>query len=294
MFNVIDRLAPTYVNKLVQQALQEDIGSGDVTAELIDAKQLGRAAIVTRENMVLCGRAFADAVFAQLNDEIVIDWHYRDGDEITANTCLCELRGNARALLSGERNALNFLQILSATATQTHRYVQRLQGTSAKLLETRKTIPLLRQAQKYAVYCGGGHNHRAGLYDAFLIKENHIMSCGSLVVAIERARSLYPEKIIDVEVENFRELSLALQTSADLIMLDNFSIDDMQTALRQAAGSKPLEASGTITLENISEVANTGVDYISIGSLTKNVQAIDLSMNFINGTVFSNPEMSTK
>jgi len=284
MFSTIDRLAPIYVNGLVQQALEEDIGSGDVTAELIDATQLGQAAIVTRENMVLCGQAFAEAVFTQLSDDIVIDWHYRDGDEIAANTCLCELRGNSRALLSGERNALNFLQMLSATATQTHCYVQRLQGTKAKLLETRKTIPLFRQAQKYAVYCGGGHNHRAGLYDAFLIKENHIMSCASLVAAIKRARSLYPEKIIDVEVENFRELSLALQTSADLIMLDNFSIADMQTAVRQVAGRKPLEASGTITLENIAEVANTGVDYISIGSLTKNVQAIDLSMNFINGT----------
>ena len=283
LFNTIKRLEFCYIENLVQQALAEDIGSGDITAELIDAEQQTQAIIVTREDMVLCGQAFVDQVFAQLDANINITWHYQDGDKIAATTSIATLEGNARKLLSGERTALNFLQMLSATATQTHRYRQRLQGSNTKLLETRKTIPLFRQAQKYAVYCGGGNNHRAGLDDAFLIKENHLTSCGSLIEAVLQARKLYPDKIIDLEVENLQELTLALQTTADLIMLDNFSLADMCKAVKKAAGKKPLEASGMINDRNITQIAATGVEYISVGGLTKNIQAIDLSMRFTEG-----------
>ena len=280
VYKTATQLEPDYIKSLVQQALTEDIGNGDVTAELIASTARAKATIVTRENMILCGQAFVNAVFAELDVDINIHWYYQDGDKIVADTKVCELVGNTRHLLSGERNALNFLQMLSATATQTYRYVQQLKNTETKLLDTRKTIPLFRKAQKYAVYCGGGNNHRAGLYDAFLIKENHIISCGSLVTAIEQARILHPEKIIDVEVENLQELSLALGTDADIILLDDFSLTDMRIAVKQANGQKPLEASGTITLKNIADVAATGVNYVAVGSLTKNIQAIDLSMRF--------------
>ncbi len=281
VYKTLTQLDFNYINQLVRQALAEDIGSGDVTAELIPAGATAKANIVTREAMVLCGQAFVDAVFSTLDPNIKIQWHYQDGDKISADMVICQLAGNTRSLLTGERNALNFLQMLSATATQTYRYVEQLKNTDTQLLDTRKTLPLFRQAQKYAVYCGEGHNHRAGLYDAFLIKENHIISCGSLIKAVAQAKKLYPEKIIDVEVESLAELTLALETEADIILLDNFSLHDIKLAVKQTKGRKPLEASGTITLKNIAQVAATGVDYIAVGSLTKNIQAIDLSMRLI-------------
>ena len=278
VFDLTTELDAKNVKRLVQQALAEDIGDNDITAKLLATTQNAVATIITKEDMLLAGQAFVTEVFAHLDETIRIKWYYQDGDFISANKTICELFGNTRNLLTGERTALNFLQLLSATATQTHHYVQQLRGTSAKLLDTRKTIPLFRQAQKYAVYCGGGYNHRIGLYDVVLIKENHILASGSLPSAVARARDLYPQKIIDVEVENLQQLVLALQTSADIIMLDNFSLVEMRKAVRQAANKKRLEASGMITLENIAAVASTGVDYISVGAVTKNIYAIDLSM----------------
>jgi len=282
IFDLTTELETNNIRRLVKQALAEDIGDGDITAKLLSATQTAIATIITKENMVFAGQAFVTEVFAYLDDNIKIKWHYQDGDIVSANTTICELFGNARKLLTGERTALNFLQFLSATATQTRHYVQQLQGTSTKLLDTRKTIPLFRQAQKYAVYCGGGHNHRIGLYDVILIKENHILASGGLQSAVARARDLYPQKIIDVEVEDLQQLALALQTSADIIMLDDFSLAEMRIAVQQTTGKKPLEASGMVTLEDIATVAATGVDYISVGTITKNIHAIDLSMRLKN------------
>lgn len=282
VYNTVTALEANYIADLVQQALVEDIGSGDVTAELIAADAQAEATIVTRADMVLCGQAFVNAVFATLDKSIEIQWYYQDGDQILADNTLCQLVGNTRKLLTGERTAINFLQMLSATATTTHDYVEQLKSTKTRLLDTRKTIPLFRKAQKYAVYCGGGLNHRTGLYDAVLIKENHIISCGSLSNAVAQAKKLYPKKVINVEVENLQEFTLALETLADVILLDNFSLAELRAAVKQNKQRKLLEASGTITLENIASVAATGVDYVAIGSLTKNIQAIDLSMR-LNG-----------
>jgi nicotinate-nucleotide pyrophosphorylase (carboxylating) len=266
------------VRRDVEHALAEDIGSGDATASLIDANATATATVVTREAAVLCGRPWFDACFQALDPDVLIQWHAAEGSTVSAGQQLCSLRGNARALLSGERCALNFLQTLSATATVTARHVDAVRGTRAVILDTRKTLPGLRRAQKYAVRCGGGSNLRLGLYDAILIKENHIAAAGSLTAAVLTARARHPRLSVEVEVENFAELDEALASGADRIMLDEFSLDDMRRAVEHVAGRTPLEASGGVGLETLRAIAQTGVDYISIGALTKHVRAIDLSM----------------
>jgi len=257
--------------------LAEDIGSGDITAKIIPASTRAQATVLTREPMVLCGRAWFEAVFQQLSPEVVIEWLRNEGDAVPADTLLCRLNGPARALLTGERTALNLLQTLSATATITRRYADAVAGTGCKVLDTRKTLPGLRVAQKYAVKCGGCFNHRIGLFDAVLIKENHIVAAGSISEAVRLARS-YGDVPVEVEVENLEEFAQALAALPNRIMLDNFSQADMSIAVERNRGTVELEASGNITLENIRSVAETGVDYISIGALTKNLAAVDLSM----------------
>ena len=271
------------LTRAVAAALSEDLGfltleQGDITASLIPAAQHASATIITREDCVVCGTAFADEVFRQLGDQVKINWQVKDGDKVSANTLLCTLNGPARLLLTGERTALNFLQLLSATATTTAHYVAFLAGSNTRLLDTRKTIPGLRFAQKYAVTVGGGKNHRIGLYDAFLIKENHIAAAGSIANAVATARQNFPGKPVEVETENLDELKQALDAGADIIMLDNFSLADIKQAVTMNAGKAKLEVSGNITSERLTELAATGVDYISSGALTKHVQAIDLSM----------------
>ncbi len=257
--------------------LAEDLGSGDLTARIIPGHTQATALITTREPMVLCGQAWFDAVFWQLSQDIGIEWFCNEGDDVGANTKLCRLHGSARALLSGERTALNLLQTLSATATTARRYAEALSDTTCKVLDTRKTIPGLRMAQKYAVKCGGCVNHRIGLFDAILIKENHIIAAGSIHAAILKAREI-SDVLVEIEVESLAELQEALAAKPDRIMLDNFSLADLKRAVELNQGTAELEASGNITLENIRSVAETGVDYISIGALTKNIKAIDLSM----------------
>lgn len=264
----------------IQQALAEDIGEGDITALLTPASEQASAQILTRENMILAGRPWVDALIQQFDANVNIIWHKTDGDAVAANEVFLELHGNARSLLTVERPALNFIQTLSAVATKVHHYVQQLEGLNTKLLDTRKTLPGLRIAQKYAVSVGGGQNHRLGLFDAFLIKENHIMAAGGIAQAIAQARQIAPNKPVEVEVETWDELNQALQAGADIVMLDNFSQQQMIDAVKHVAGRCKLEASGNITLANLREVATTGVDYISMGTLTKDVQAIDLSMRF--------------
>jgi nicotinate-nucleotide pyrophosphorylase (carboxylating) len=265
----------------VRRALAEDIGSGDLTAQLV-ADTEAHAELLTREDAVLCGTAWFDEVFRQLDARVRVVWHKRDGERIAANTVLCRLDGPARTLLSGERSALNFLQTLSGTATLAARYVDALRGTRAKLLDTRKTLPGLRRAQKYAVACGGGHNHRLGLYDAVLIKENHIAAAGSVSAALARARAaVTPDIPIEIEVENLTQLREALGAGATRILLDNFDLERLTAAVRETAGRATLEASGGITLDNIRAIAETGVDYISVGGLTKHLRAIDLSLRFL-------------
>lgn len=271
------------IPRAVASALAEDLGflplnEGDITASLIPQNQQASATIITREACVLCGSAFVDEVFRQLGGDVRIDWQARDGDTLAANSTLCRLNGPARILLTGERTALNFLQLLSATATTTAHYVQFLQGSNTRLLDTRKTIPGLRFAQKYAVSTGGGKNHRIGLYDAFLIKENHIAAAGSIANAVATARQNFPGKPVEVETESLTELQQALAAGADIIMLDNFSLADIVQAVALNAGKAKLEVSGNITSERLTELATTGVDYISSGALTKHIQAIDLSM----------------
>lgn len=262
-------------------ALSEDIGDGDITAQLIPASHQGQARVITREPMVLAGQPWVNALFQQLDPSVNIEWLAQEGDYLAANTPFLMLSGNARSLLTGERPALNFIQTLSGTATKVRELVGLLQGTQTQLLDTRKTLPCLRIAQKYAVGVGGGKNHRLGLFDAFLIKENHIMAAGSISAAIQQARVIAPNKPVEVEVETFAELDEALTANADIIMLDNFSNDDMRQAVKHTAGRAKLEASGNITKTNLREVAQTGVDYISMGALTKDVTAIDLSMRFV-------------
>ncbi len=268
----------------VSKAIQEDVGSGDITGLLIDENQTAKAYIKTREPMVLCGIEWAENAFHLLDSDIRLQWHYRDGDNIQPNEILCVIEGTARNILTAERTALNFLQTLSATATQTQRYVKALSGTKTTLLDTRKTIPGMRLAQKYAVYCGGGHNHRFGLFDAFLIKENHIIACGSITDAIKNARALLPDKKLEIEVETMNEFQEALVASPDIIMLDNFDLRKIHMAMDIRAKSFhsniSLEISGNITLENIRTFAETGVDYISTGAITKNIEAIDLTLLF--------------
>jgi len=271
---------PDNLSESVRIALQEDVGDGDKTASLLASDHIN-AQVISRESGVLSGTAWFDEVFRQLDTTIQVSWHYADGDTFQENEILCELSGENRALLTGERTALNFLQTLSATATQTALYVDAIKHTQCKILDTRKTIPGLRQAQKYAVLCGGGVNHRIGLFDAILIKENHIAAAGSIRKAIGAAREQYPWVFVEVEVENMDEFEQALDAGPDRILLDNFSIPDLRTACSLNSGCNQLEASGNITLDNIVEVAETGVNFISTGSITKNIQAIDLSMCII-------------
>jgi nicotinate-nucleotide pyrophosphorylase (carboxylating) len=274
-------MLPTGIDDDVRRALSEDVGSGDLTAALVP-DQMAQAELVTREDAVLCGTAWSDAVFRQLDARVVIDWLAQDGARVRAGAVLCRLHGPARAMLTGERTALNFLQTLSGTATRTARYVDAVRGTQAKILDTRKTLPGLRRAQKYAVACGGGHNHRMGLYDAILIKENHITAAGGVAAALAAARRIAPPgTLIEIEVETAAQLEQALDAGAARILLDNFDLDGLRAAVRTTAGRAQLEASGSITLAGIRAVAGTGVDYISVGGLTKHVEAVDLSLRFV-------------
>lgn len=268
------------IENMVQLALREDIGTGDVTAQLIPSDELSKGTIVSREKAIICGTRFIDEVFKQVDASIQIEWLVADGDLVSAEQTLCTLSGNSRSLLTGERAALNFLQTLSGTATITHRYVMAIGDCKARVLDTRKTIPGLRLAQKYAVSCGGGKNHRIGLYDAFLIKENHIHAAGSIKEAVAAARELNTNILLEVEVENFVQLNEALECGVKRILLDNFTLDELTQAVTIAGDKADLEASGNIDLTTIGEVAATGVDYISTGAITKNVKAIDLSMRF--------------
>ncbi|RDX36277.1 carboxylating nicotinate-nucleotide diphosphorylase [Kangiella sp. HD9-110m-PIT-SAG07] len=274
----------TNIEYQVKRALEEDLDGldgVDVTAELIDAGKTAKGRLITREDCVVCGIDWFNAVFEQLDPSIKLNWKCQDGDKMSPNDTLCELEGNARNILTAERSAMNFLQTLSGTATTTARYVRELKGTDCQLLDTRKTVPMLRLAQKYAVYCGGGKNHRMGLFDAFLIKENHIVSTGSIVNAVATARQNHPKVLVEVEVETFAQLDQALDAGADVIMLDNFSIDDMRTGVainQMHSHTAKIEASGNVTIETLRDIADTGVDFISVGALTKHVKAVDLSL----------------
>ena len=267
-----------YITELVALALEEDVGTGDITAGLISPDCEKRARVITREAGILCGTQFVDGVFRALDPQLEITWYRQDGDPLAADDLLFTVAGNARAILTGERAALNFLQLLSGTASLAGRHASEVAGTGARLLDTRKTVPGLRQAQKYAVTCGGCHNHRIGLFDAFLIKENHIEACGGIAPAIARARELAPGKPVEVEVENLPEMQQAIDAGADRIMLDNFDVKALREAVALNAGRSELEASGNIGLHNLRRVAETGVDFISIGALTKTVAPLDLSM----------------
>jgi nicotinate-nucleotide pyrophosphorylase (carboxylating) len=273
-----------YVSQTVAAALREDVGGGDLTAQLIPAERMARAAVITRDHAVLCGRPWVDEVFRQVDASIRLSWSADDGDRIRADQVLFTLEGSARGLLTGERTALNFLQALSGTATITSRYVDAVRGTSCRILDTRKTIPGLRLAQKYAVRCGGGMNHRIGLFDAILVKENHIAAAGSISAAVNAARHLNSRVLLEVEVENLGELQQALDARVDRILLDNFSLDEMRKAVEITRSHRnagiELEASGNMTLESLRHVAQTGVDFISVGGLTKHLRAVDLSMRF--------------
>lgn len=264
----------------IQQALQEDIGDGDITALLTPEDEQATATIISREDMILAGQPWVNALIAAFDPSVEITWLKNDGDLVRANETIFKLAGSARSLLTVERPALNFVQTLSAVASKTAEYVKQLDGLNTKLLDTRKTLPGLRIAQKYAVAVGGGQNHRLGLFDAFLIKENHIMAAGGIAQAITKAHQIAPGKPVEVEVETWAELEQALEAQADIVMLDNFSQQQMIDAVKHVAGRCKLEASGNITIANLREVASTGVDYISMGVLTKDVKAVDLSMRF--------------
>jgi len=269
------------IQQNVQNALREDIGSGDITAQLIAEHKQAKATIISREHAVVCGIPWASEVFLQVDKNIICRWLVNDGQTVVAQQPLAQLNGPARSLLTAERTALNFLQLLSGTATITHCYAEQLKGSNSQLLDTRKTIPGLRLAQKYAVYCGGGNSHRWGLYDAFLIKENHIAAGGSIAAAIAQARQNHPDKTIEIEVEDLNELQQAIVAKAHRILLDNFTVAQIETAVAMNQQQALLEVSGSINLANIAKIAQTGVDYISVGNLTKHVQAIDLSMRFV-------------
>jgi len=271
---------PTYISQTVSTALREDVGSGDLTAQLIPADRTARATVITREDAVLCGTAWFDEVFHQIDPRVRVTWSARDADRVRANQQLCTLEGPARSLLTGERSALNFLQMLSAAATVTRTYVDALEGTKCRILDTRKTIPGLRVAQKYAVQCRGGTNHRIGLFDAILVKENHIAAAGSIANAVAESRRLNSKVLLEVEVENLTQLREALEARVDRVLLDNFSLDQMREAVKVTRGRTELEASGNMSLETLRAVAETGVDFISVGGLTKHVRAVDLSMRF--------------
>lgn len=271
---------------LVTQALGEDLGGeanadNDLTAQLLPQDKDASATVITREAGIFCGQRWLDEVFTQLaGDKITVKWYVKDGDSVSENQTLCELSGSARMLLTGERTALNFVQTLSGVATEVNHYVKRLAGTETQLLDTRKTLPGLRTALKYAVLCGGGSNHRLGLADAFLIKENHIIACGSIKAAVERALWIHADVPVEVEVESLDELQQALDAGADIIMLDNFTVPMMREGVALTAGRALLEVSGNVTEKTLREFAETGVDYISVGALTKHVRAMDLSMRF--------------
>lgn len=272
------------ITRTVAGALEEDIGTGDLTAELIDESATRRAEVRAREDCVLCGVPWFNEVFRQLCAWEIVEWHYADGDAIDAGTVVCTLEGPVRVLLTGERTALNFLQLLSATATSTRTYVEAVRNTGARILDTRKTIPGLRSAQKYAVRCGGGENHRQGLYDAILIKENHIAAAGGIEAAVAAGRGKSQGVMLEVEVESLDELREALGSGADRIMLDDFSLSQIKAAVLEREARQPsvkLEASGGIDLDAVRAIAETGVDFISIGALTKNTRAIDFSMRLL-------------
>lgn len=271
-------LTQTDINPIVKLALDEDIGSGDITAALVPSGDAAHATVITREAGVLCGTQFVDAVFHAVDPGVSVKWNKADGDRLAPNDVLFTLAGNARSILTGERAALNFLQMLSGTASYSASLASIVQGTKAKLLDTRKTIPGFRNAQKYAVTCGGCFNHRIGLFDAFLIKENHIAACGGIRQAIEQARQSAPGKPVEIEVENLQELEQALTAKADRVMLDNFTLDDMRRAVAMTKGEAELEASGNVTETTLRGIAETGVDFISIGALTKVVMPLDLSL----------------
>ena len=265
------------IEEQVEVFLHEDIGSGDVTALIISEESQAVATVITRQRMVLCGQAWVSAVFKSLDETVTIEWLVKEGEWVDAGSQLCTLSGNTRGLLTGERTALNLLQTLSAVATESRQYASAVAGTNCQILDTRKTLPGLRLAQKYAVKCGGCLNHRVGLYDGILIKENHIVAAGSITAAVSRAR-LISSVLVEVEVENQHELREAVAARSDRIMLDNFSLEDLCEAVEWVAGRVPLEASGDVTLESIATIARTGVNFISVGALTKNVSAVDLSM----------------
>lgn len=270
------------VQSQVEIALDEDLGLGDRTAELIPAESVSRVKVISREAAVVCGVAWFNEVFRQLDEGVVIDWHCRDGDSVAAGDLLCELHGNTRALLSGERSALNYLQVLSGTATLARRYADAVAGTGVRILDTRKTLPGLRLQQKYAVTCGGCDNHRIGLFDAILIKENHIRAAGSVAAAVEKALVMAPDIEVEVEVESLAELDEALAAGARRVLLDNFTLADLRAAVSRVEGKVRLEASGGVNLSTIRAIAETGVDDISVGAITKDVVALDLSMQFMD------------
>jgi nicotinate-nucleotide pyrophosphorylase (carboxylating) len=282
---VLSSITESTISESVKQALHEDIGSGDITAQLIKADAMANASIISRQSAIFCGQPWANEVFHQINTDVELSWKVTDGDAIYPDQTICELTGPARALLSGERTALNFLQTLSGTATRTHQYVSAIEGTGATILDTRKTIPGLRHAQKYAVQCGGGANHRLGLFDAILVKENHIEAAGSLEKAIAAAQAINSNVLLEVEIESLEQLQQALDLGIERLLLDNMSVEQLKQAVDIAAATKTtkraqLEASGGINIENIRLIADTGVDYISVGDLTKNVDSIDLSLRF--------------
>ncbi|MCS4505736.1 carboxylating nicotinate-nucleotide diphosphorylase [Arhodomonas aquaeolei] len=275
---------PQRVADDARRALDEDVGSGDITAVLLPAGRIDTATVIVREPAVICGRPWFDAVYQALDPAVHIRWHVNDGDAVDADTLLCTLTGPARSLVTGERTALNFLQLLSGTATTARRYADALAGTGCRVLDTRKTLPGLRRAQKYATACGGAVNHRQGLFDAILIKENHVLACGGITAAVQAARHHHPDVTVEVETETLDEVAEALAAGADIIMLDNFPLAAMREAVAMNAGRARLEASGNVEWEGLAGIAATGVDYVSTGALTKHVRAVDLSMRLQPGT----------
>ena len=273
-----DNSLPTDLALIVKLALQEDVGDGDITSLLIADNLQAKAHILCREEAILCGIAWVEETYRNIDSRLQIQWNFKDGDSLKKDAQVAEIIGNARAILTGERTALNFLQTLSGTATTTKQYTERLKGTSVILLDTRKTLPGMRNAQKYAVRVAGGSNHRKGLYDAYLVKENHIQSCGNISNAIATARKINPNKVLEVEVQNLEQLSEAISAKPDIIMLDNFELQDIRKAVTINSGNAKLEVSGNINQESLVNVAKTGVDYISVGALTKHCRAIDFSL----------------
>ena len=273
-----DSSLPTDLTLIVNLALQEDVGDGDITSLLIADNLQAKAHILCREEAILCGIAWVEETYRNIDSRLQIQWNFKDGDSLKKDAQVAEIVGNARAILTGERTALNFLQTLSGTATITKQYTERLKGTSVILLDTRKTLPGMRNAQKYAVRVAGGSNHRKGLYDAYLVKENHIQSCGNISNAIATARKINPNKVLEVEVQNLQQLSEAISAKPDIIMLDNFELQDIRKAVTINLGNAKLEVSGNINQESLVNVAKTGVDYISVGALTKHCRAIDFSL----------------